>query len=69
MELQNAAVSHHVSDLRRLANELRMRRSRGNPPKGPGRLTRVRIAIGKRLVALGDTLLAGTGARAVATPR
>lgn len=59
MELQTAAVSHRIGELRRLARSLRLERRR--PRHRP--LAGLRIALGRRLVALGGLLLDGARAR------
>lgn len=70
MELQSAAVSHRLAELRRLAGVLRLERRvarRGGAVRTAGsarrrsRAAALRIALGRRLVALGDALLDGAG--------
>jgi hypothetical protein len=64
MEIQLAAVHHRLEELRHVAASLRAeRRARRRP------MTAVRIALGRRLVALGAALLDGTGARVPAASR
>ncbi len=68
MELQTAAVAHRTSELRRLARQLRWER---RTPHG-GRRSRiavVRVAIGRRLVAIGSALLEGAGSAASVATR
>jgi hypothetical protein len=67
VELQTAAVSYRVAELRQLARSLRLeRRARRLAPAH--RLTTLRLALGRRLVALGGALLEGE-ARPHAHPR
>jgi hypothetical protein len=61
MELQTAAVSHRIGELRRLARSLRLERRRGR--RGGRPLAGLRIALGRRLVALGCLLLDGAAGR------
>ncbi len=63
MDLQTAAVAHRLAELRRLAGVLRLERRAGRAARG-SRTTALRIALGRRLVALADVLLDGTGVRA-----
>jgi hypothetical protein len=65
MELQAIEVSHRLRELRQLARVLRHERAR------PRRrwLTGLRVALGRRLVALGGALLDGTGSRIPAATR
>ena len=68
MELQTAAVSYRLAELRRVARSLRLERRRLPARRGRG-ITSLRVALGRRLVARGDALLEGTGARAHAASR
>lgn len=71
MELQTAAVSHRLAELRRLAGVLRFERRAARAPHGAratthraprrSRAAGLRIALGRRLVALGDALIDGAG--------
>lgn len=71
MDVQTAAVGYRTAELRRLAAQLRAeRRRRGLGTRSHARrLVRLRVAIGRRLVAVGSALLEGTGARSVARTR
>ena len=53
MDLQTAAVAHRTAELRRLARQLRLERHR----RPSGRVVRLRHAVGRRLVAIGASLL------------
>jgi len=68
MDLQTAAVAYRVTELRRLARTLRWERRFPLARRAP-RVTALRIALGRRLVALGGALLEGTGARTPAATR
>ena len=57
MDLQHANVLHHRTELEHLADSLRWER-RGHTPH-VGRLDGLRVALGRRLVALGAALVDG----------
>ncbi len=57
MDVQHANVLHHHTELQHLADSLRWeRRGRTSSPRP---LDAVRLAVGRRLVALGTALLDG----------
>ena len=66
MELQNAIVAHHLDELRALARQLRAERRRERRASTAPGLSRLRIALGRRLVAAGTALLDSASARATA---
>jgi hypothetical protein len=66
MELQYAEVDHRLHQLRRLAATLRLERVHRPAAR---RWHGLRVAIGRRLVALGTALLEGTGGRVPAPSR
>jgi hypothetical protein len=55
MDLQTAAVDGRIDDLRRLSAELHLERARARTK--PSRKSRLRLAIGRRLVSFGASLL------------
>jgi hypothetical protein len=59
MDLQHANVRHHHTELEHVAESLRWER-RGRRTH-IGRLSAARLAIGRRLVALGTALVDGVG--------
>ena len=63
MELQSAAVSYRIAELRRLARSLRLERRRVRRPSTSASLARIRIVLGRGFLAVGDALLDGTPAR------
>ena len=67
MDLQHANVLHHHTELEHLAESLRWER-RGQKTRA-GRLAAVRLALGRRLVALGTALLDGAALPASAGRR
>ena len=65
-EVRTAEVGHRIAELRRLARSLRLERGQG---RGGPRLLGLRIALGRRLVAIGDALLDGAATRRPASIR
>ena len=58
MDLQTAAVAHRQDELRDVSSAIRLERRRG---RRTARWAPLRIALGLRLIALGDALLDGVG--------
>ena len=66
MDLQTAAVAHRLDELREVSAAIRVeRRRRGRS----ARLAQLRIAVGRRLIALGDALLDGVGGQVTVRTR
>jgi anti-sigma factor RsiW len=55
MDIQTAAVDGRIDDLRRLSAELHLERETARAR--PARMSSFRIALGRRLVSFGTTLL------------
>jgi hypothetical protein len=64
MDIRTSEVDHRLDELRRCSDSIRAERF---APGGDGRWTELRLALGRRLVAVGTALQAGA-ASATRTP-